>query len=390
MRILVLAPHPFFQPRGTPIAEKRLLEFLSSEGHSIDLLTYHEGSDVQIPNCRIHRIRAVRVLNGIRPGFSFKKVACDALMFMQCLRMVRRNRYDLIHAVEESVFMAAAVRRLFGIPFVYDMDSVLTDQMIEKYARLAPLRRTMQAIERNAVRVSLGVLAVCPALMDRVRRYDRGKLVACVEDASLLGSIPPGIETLRHVFGAADPLVLYVGNLERYQGVDLLLESFASAMPDIPGARLVVIGGVPADVSWYSRRADELGLAGRVHFIGPRPLDLLGGYLKQADILVSPRLMGSNTPMKIYSYLDSGVPILATQLPTHTQVLDDSIACLADPVPEAFGAALVHLARHPGYGLALAQRARKKVQLNFTPEAVQGKLRRFYDKVSIELAMQGH
>ena len=141
--------------------------------------------------------------------------------------------------------MAAAVRRLFGIPFVYDMDSVLTDQMIEKYARLAPLRRTMQAIERNAVRVSLGVLAVCPALMDRVRRYDRGKLVACVEDASLLGSIPPGIETLRHVFGAADPLVLYVGNLERYQGVDLLLESFASAMPSIrlkPRARLTCAG----------------------------------------------------------------------------------------------------------------------------------------------------
>ncbi|MBI4486503.1 MAG: glycosyl transferase family 1, partial [Acidobacteria bacterium] len=52
MRILLLAPHPFFQHRGTPIAEKALIEFLSSEGHEVDVLTYHEGEDVRLPGCR--------------------------------------------------------------------------------------------------------------------------------------------------------------------------------------------------------------------------------------------------------------------------------------------------------------------------------------------------
>ena len=45
--------------------------------------------------------------------------------------------------------------------------------------------------------------------------------------------------------------------------------------------------------------------------------------LLAADVLVSPRLKGLNTPMKIYSYLDSGSAVLATRLRTHTQVLDD-------------------------------------------------------------------
>jgi glycosyltransferase involved in cell wall biosynthesis len=66
----------------------------------------------------------------------------------------------------------------------------------------------------------------------------------------------------------------------------------------------------------------------------------IGAYLRQADILVSPRVHGTNTPMKIYSYLSSGVPVVATDLPTHTQVLNPDIAVLAKPDAGVFAAAL--------------------------------------------------
>ena len=121
MRILLLAPHPFFQARGTPIAVRTVLEFLSERGDSVDVLTYSEGADVEIRNCRIHRIPRVPGLRNIRAGFSVKKVICDALMVVACLGMVRRTRYDLIHAVEESAFIASAMRTLSGVPYVYEM-----------------------------------------------------------------------------------------------------------------------------------------------------------------------------------------------------------------------------------------------------------------------------
>ena len=389
MRILVLAPHPFFQQRGTPIAVRELLEFLSAEGHHTDVLTYHEGEDVSIPNCRIVRIPRLPGVRGVRPGFSAKKLICDVFMARKLLTLLRETRYDLIHAVEESVFMASAVQRMFGIPFVYDMDSALSEQMIEQHAALAPVRRWLQKVEKAAVRASLGVLAVCPALVDKARRHAVDKLVACVEDSTLLGSGSPEVERLRSDFGPAYPLFLYVGNLERYQGVDLLLESFAEALGTIPAARLAVIGGSGADIDRYQQRVEELGLRDKVQFLGPRPLADLGGYLAQADVLVSPRLMGNNTPMKIYSYLDSGVPILATRLPTHTQVLDDSIACLAPPEPAAFGQAMAHLAMDRARCAGLAVRARARVQRDFTPEAARRKLRDFYGSISSLVAATG-
>lgn len=386
MKILVLAPHPFFQPRGTPIAVKTLLEFLSAEGHEIDVLTYHEGEDVSIPNCRIVRIPRVPGVRGIRPGFSIKKLICDMVMMKKLLTMMRQTRYDLIHAVEESVFMASTMRRVFGVPFVYDMDSALSDQMVEKHAALAPMLAWMRRAEQSAVRASLGVLAVCPALEEKARGHAEDKLVACVEDSSLLGPELSEVERIRSDFGPAYPLFLYVGNLERYQGVDLLLEAFTEALGAIPAARLAVIGGSPADIARYRKRADNLGLKDKVQFLGPRPLDQLGAYLAQADVLVSPRLTGNNTPMKIYSYLDSGVPILATRLPTHTQVLDDSIACLALPEPQEFGHAMAKLAMDQPQRMGLAHRARERVQRDFTPDAARRKLREFYGSISTLVA----
>ena len=56
MKILLIAPHPFFMERGTPIAVKLVLKVLTEAGHSIDLLTYHEGESIQLTNLRIYRI----------------------------------------------------------------------------------------------------------------------------------------------------------------------------------------------------------------------------------------------------------------------------------------------------------------------------------------------
>ena len=62
-----------------------------------------------------------------------------------------------------------------------------------------------------------------------------------------------------------------------------------------------------------------------------RPAEEIPAFLDAADVLVSPRSLGTNTPLKIYQYLRSGRPIVATRLLTHTQVLDDEVAILTEP-----------------------------------------------------------
>jgi glycosyltransferase involved in cell wall biosynthesis len=396
VNILVLAPHPFFQARGTPLAVKRVLQFLSARGHQLDLLTFHEGEDVEIPNCRIHRIARPFGIRNIRPGFSFKKVVCDVFMFVKCLRMVRKKRFDLIHAVEESAFIAAAMQRLTGVPYIYDMDSSLAEQLVDAYPALQFAFPALRRCEALAVRRSLGVLTVCAALEDVAHGHAPDKTIGRVEDTTLLSSegvprgnglatdaaLPPGV-------GAEAPLAMYVGNLEHYQGIGLLLDGFRHTLKRVPQAHLVIVGGLKGDIVHYRHRASRLGIVSQVHFLGPRPITSLNSLLQRADVLVSPRLKGLNTPMKIYSYLDSGTAVLATRLRTHTQVLDDRTAYLVAPEPEALGNGLADLLSDPVLRERLGREAKAYVQQEFTPEAAERKLGSFYSMMESKAARVG-
>jgi glycosyltransferase involved in cell wall biosynthesis len=379
VKILLLAPHPFYQARGTPIAVKNVLEFLSERGHSVDVLTYSEGADVEIPNCTVYRTLRVPGLRNIRAGFSFKKVVSDMLMVSACLRMMRRTRYDLIHAVEESAFIATAMRSLSGVPYIYDMDSSLAEQMVETYPSLGLFSPALRRMEAVAIRRSIGVLTVCAALEDIALAHDPGKPVGRVEDTTLLPQGEPAGRDGRTLPGTdGGPVAMYVGNLEPYQGIDLLLDGFRHTLSTVPEAKLVIIGGREDDILRYRARAERLGMFSSVVFMGPRPIQLLPGLLQQADVLVSPRLKGLNTPMKIYSYLDSGSAVLATRLRTHTQVLDDGVAYLVDPEPAALGQGLAALFRDPELRSRLATRAKAFVQREHTPQAARRKLEAFY------------
>jgi glycosyltransferase involved in cell wall biosynthesis len=359
MKILLLAPHPFYQERGTPIAVNLLLQSLSSLGHTVDVLTYPEGTAVCYPGVTLHRIRRPWGVRQIPPGPSVKKILCDAVMVGHALRLARQTRYDVVHAVEESVYMAMRIRRRCGTPYVYDMDSAMARQIAEKFPFLGWVRPLLERFERAAVHGALTVVPVCEALAAVARGYGAPRAFL-LHDISLLQ--PAGAaerESVRALIPPAAGTVsfMYVGNLESYQGVGLLLDSLAQAAAGGPPLRLLIAGGRDADIRRYRARAEVLGLGGAVLFLGPQPVSRMAALFEAADVLVSPRMKGNNTPMKIYSYLASGKAVLATDLPTHTQVLTPDIACLAAPRPDALAAAMRRLAADPALRATLGTRA---------------------------------
>jgi len=392
LRVLLLAPHPFFQHRGTPIAERALLEVLSAQGHSVDVVTFPEGEAVDVPGCRIYRTPRLPGVRNVRPGFSLKKLLYDVLLFVRAGALARGGRYDVIHAVEESVFIAIVLGPLFRVPYVYDMDSSLPEQLTERFPLLGRVRWALGAMERLAVRRAAAVLTVCRSVEEVARRHAPDRLIARIEDTSMLGTGGDDgpVERIADRIGPdRGAIAMYVGNLEKYQGIDLLLEAFQRVAAEEVGAHLVVIGGDDARIRHYTGLAQRLGVERRVHFLGPRPLPQLGAYLRQADVLVSPRIAGTNTPMKIYSYLDSGRPVVATRLPAHTQVLDDEIACLVDPTPEDLAEGLVRLFRDAELRMLLARRARERFQREFGPEVFRERILRFYGQLEELLQPRG-
>jgi glycosyltransferase involved in cell wall biosynthesis len=185
MKILFLAPHPFYQDRGSPIAGDMILRVLSKRGNQVDVVTYAEGRDIKYDYITIHRIPSIPFVGNIRPGFSWKKIICDCFMFFKVIRLVSRKRYHFVHAVEESVFIALVVKALFKIPYVYDMDSSLVEQLIEKYYFLMPFADFLKFFERIAVTNAKAVMPVCDALAAYIEKYNPKKVVV-LSDVSLL------------------------------------------------------------------------------------------------------------------------------------------------------------------------------------------------------------
>lgn len=385
MNILLLAPQPFYQERGTPIAVKLLAQTLGELGHHVHLLVFAEGEEIVIPHVTIHRHIPIPGVSNIKPGLSLKKLICDFFFFLKCFRLVRKYDFQLIHAVEESVFMALVLKKLFKLPYVYDMDSCMSVQLIDKFPSLGVVRRIMEGLEGAAITGSTGVIAVCRALEETVKKHAPAKLVARLEDITLLENGNEGEENLRKVLGISGLILMYVGNFEKYQGIDLLLAALQEASVTTSNLHLVLIGGTQADSQVYRERAKQLGIESMVYFCGQRPVQQLGYYLGQADILVSPRTQGNNTPMKIYSYLDSGRPVLATRLPTHTQVLDGEISCLVEPTPGAMAEGISALAADKGMRDRLAAKAGQRVQEEYSFSAFQRKLKTFYEKLQNRL-----
>jgi len=387
MKILLLAPHPFYQERGTPIAVDLLLKSLSSAGHQIDLITFHEGLDRNYEGVKTHRIKPLGNVAHVRPGFSAKKIYLDFFVFLKFLMLLIRNRYDVVHAVEESAFMAMLVCPIFRTPFIYDMDSSMATQVIDKFPFFRKVETLLRALESLPARTAKVVVPCCDALQRDISvfRDPKKKPIIVLKDISLLDKSSPITSSnidVKALTGAPTQtrtkILMYIGNLESYQGIDLLLEGFSNANQTSEKLYLVIVGGETKDIEKYQNRSLHLGIQEKVYFLGKQPVSDLYALMKQADILVSPRTQGINTPMKVYSYLDSNIPVLATRLPTHTQVMTDEHACLVEPSTAGIADGIDTLIKNPELGQKLAKNAQKLIKAEHSFSAFHEKVRQIY------------
>ena len=161
-------------------------------------------------------------------------------------------------------------------------------------------------------------------------------------------------------------VVVYTGNYDRRQGLPELVQALAAVRARHPECLLLVVGGEPEQVETLQARIEADGLADAVRLLGARPPDTMPEYMGLAEVLVSPRLEPYTTPLKIFSYMASGRPIVATDLPTHTQVLDADAAILVPPTPAGLADGILRALEDPAGAAALGRRARHVVETRHT------------------------
>ncbi|HSR17644.1 MAG TPA: glycosyltransferase, partial [Ignavibacteriaceae bacterium] len=126
---------------------------------------------------------------------------------------------------------------------------------------------------------------------------------------------------------------VYAGTLEKYQGIDILIASFKEVAAKKNDVMLIIVGGTKEQIEHYSKLASKKGISEKVIFTGRLPQQMAKKFISSAAVLVSPRSDGTNTPLKIYEQIASGIPLVATNIYSHTQVLNDEVAFLVDPEP---------------------------------------------------------
>jgi len=381
LSILMVAPQPFFRARGTPFSVLHRIRALVSQGHRVVLVTYPFGEDVALPGLTIVRCSKPRLVNDVKIGPSGAKLILDLHLYRATVRELERQRFDVLHSHEEAAFFAVSLAKRYGIPHIYDMHSSLPQQLgnFGRY-NLAPVRKVFERLERYVVDSCDGVITICPDLGELIEHGYPGKRHSMIENtADDTQVFPPTGQSARAEHGLnGKQIVLYTGTFETYQGLDLLVDAFQNVAAAVPAAHLVMVGGRPQQVEETRRRVSSLGLSERVTLVGTVHPSRIPAYLDAADLIVSPRATGTNTPLKIYGYLRSGVPLLATDIFSHTQALSPQIAHLVPPTPEGLEQGMRRLLTDPDYRDKLAKTARQHADALYSDHAYIEKVVAFY------------
>lgn len=350
MRALVVAPQPFFSPRGTPFSVYYRTLVTSELGVKIDLLTYGEGQDVDIPNVRIIRIPQFKILGPVKVGPSYPKLFLDMFMIIWMFGLLLKNHYDFVHAHEEAVFFCRFLKPVFQFKLIYDMHSSLPQQLTNfRFTNSKFILNLFKSLEDSCLRSADVVITICPDLANYVNRLIQDKkkhlLIenSIFEPVRLLSNVKTCNSEKRSdskqlerekQLPQGKRFVVYAGTLESYQGIDILIKAFKRVVAKVQDAFLVIVGGNDGQVQFYYSLAETLGLDSKTLFTGHVSQLLAKHYCNLASVLVSPRSDGTNTPLKIYEQLASGIPLVATNIYSHTQVLNDEVAFLVKPEPD--------------------------------------------------------
>jgi len=380
-RVLFIAPQPFFSTRGTPINVKAMAEVLSAQGYRITILTLPYGEDVE--KLTINRVWKLPFTKTPPIGPSLTKLLYSFLLTIKALKL--SSQFDLIHGIEEGAMIGGLVGLLTKTPYITDVDSCMVTQLRDSSYSLFFCDKLFGSIESFFLKRAKGAITVCEALTRST--HARAPLVPIfqiedfpMEESLVVSSIK--YEELKRRF-PGKRILLYTGNLEGYQGADLMIRSYAEYLKtpeEGPETVLLIVGGTQQSINKLRTLRAECNLESNVIFDGPRPSSEMGAYMAASDFLLSPRTYGQNVPLKLYTYLAAGKPLIATNILSHTQIVSPSSAFLGEPNVNGFALAIKEALSSPD-SKKRAQTATALVQSKYSREDFKRRLLAAYEQL---------
>jgi glycosyltransferase involved in cell wall biosynthesis len=174
-------------------------------------------------------------------------------------------------------------------------------------------------------------------------------------------------------------VVIYMGVLTEYQGIDILLEAIPLVVGEAPNVRFLIVGYPNED--HYREKARTLGVESWVHFTGKVPHEELPRYLSLADVAVSPKISTTEANLKLFPYLAMGLPTVVFDNPVNREILGNLGIYATAGDAKSFAQALLGILQDRLRARLLGAQGREKATSDYSWLAVGKRLKHIYDAV---------
>jgi glycosyltransferase involved in cell wall biosynthesis len=334
--VLMIAPTSFFADYGCHIRIWQEAQALQKLGHRVVIATYHNGDNM--PGLDIRRSWDVPWIKRVMVGSTRHKLYLDVALSYRALAVGLRLRPTIVHAhLHEGALIGGLLRRLLGVPLVFDLQGSLTSEMIDHHFLRGPdsrLYRPLWHLERLINRQADALITSSQNAADMLLRdfgFPAERLYTVIDGINTDRFQPfdgsPAWEAQRRQLRAelgipeGRRVVVYLGVLAAYQGINILMEAAQRLLPSAPDMHFLIMGYPGVDS--YQRLAESLGIADHVSLPGRILYKDAHAYLALGDVAVAPKMSETEGSGKIPNYMAMGLPIVTFDTPVSREYLGE-------------------------------------------------------------------
>jgi len=388
--ILMIAPTPFFADRGCHIRIYEEAVILEQLGHKVVICTYHLGRDIN--NLKIERTVNIPWYRKEDVGPSIHKLYLDVLLLLKTLWVGLKLRPDIIHAhLHEGAFIGNIIGRVLRVPVVFDHQGSLTAELVEHnfIKNNSLIYRFISFVEEKIQQTSSFIISSSIAGITVLReKFGLNETKVCLLDdgvnISTFFQKQDRKELLQKLkLPINKKIVVYLGCLHPYEGVDILFEVFKKVVFQKKDVHFLVMG-YPC-VEMYKEVAKEFGISDYVTFTGKINYQDAADYLSLGDIGVSAKISGSEGHGKLCNYMGCGLPSVVFDTPTNRHILGETGTYVEPGNVESFANQILKLLSSEEELQRLKVMVRKRAEEQFSWQKKGEQLVQIYENLIKEV-----
>ncbi len=358
MKLLYIANIRLPTEKAHGVQIMKMCEAFANEGVSVELVVPTRKTSIREDpfmyynvknNFTVTRLPTVDTVSWGRIGFWLQTIS----FMVYALQYIRISSVDILYSRDPALFFFSNFKSIQKK--VWEVHTKPTARILEKIKRL-PI---------TIVSISEGLKNVF------VRAGIPENRIIVAHDAVDLEAFEhlPEKQQLRKELHLplSKKLIAYVGKYKTMgesKGVEDIIVAVGKVHVEDPNTALLIVGLNSNEHSEVEHLVEKNGLQGNAYILGHVSQARIPHYLKAADILVmnypnTEHYAHFMSPLKLFEYMASGVPIIASDLPSVREILDDDSALLIHPDIQSLVSSIFNLLRTVGSNYA--QQAKNKV-----------------------------